>query len=204
MKFKVLHNAVHQGHKLIAQSLSAGQVAVDATAGNGHDTLFLAQLVGPEGKVYAFDIQQQALDNTKARLAEAGCSGRVELLLIGHEQMKLHVSEPVHAVMFNLGYLPGTDHQVITQPDNTLKALHGAVQMLAPGGILSVVVYPGHSGGDQEAQQVDDWARSLSSQDFAVMRMQFWNRQPTVPYLLVIEKSAKWRIYHEEYETTQN
>lgn len=190
MKFSILHNAVYQAHKLISQKLSLGQVAVDATAGNGHDTLFLAQLVGAEGRVYAFDIQQQALDNTKGRLEDANALRPVELILAGHEQMDKHVAGPVHVVMFNLGYLPGADHQVITKKDNTLKALAVALQLLAPGGLISVVVYPGHAGGDQEAQQVDDWARGLSRQDFAVMRLQAWNRQETAPYLIMIEKSA--------------
>lgn len=103
--------------KQVAEVLREGDRAVDATAGNGWDTLFLARLVGPDGRVYAFDIQQAALDETAALLRKNKLLERVDLIHAGHEAMASYVKEPVAAVMFNLGYLPGGDHSIVTRPD---------------------------------------------------------------------------------------
>ena len=107
----------------IAQSLQPGQFAIDATMGNGHDTLFLAELVGAEGRVFGFDIQQQALANTRQRLADAGLENRATLIQGGHEHMELllpsRVVGQVSAIMFNLGYLPGGDKHTVTRPETT-------------------------------------------------------------------------------------
>ena len=128
--------------------LQEGDVAVDATAGNGHDTLYLAQKVGERGHVYAFDVQQAALDSTKERLAENGIPDeRVTLILSGHERMADYVKEPVRCVLFNLGWLPSGDHSVTTRVPTTLAAVEAACGLLLPGGMVSVCVYPGHEEG---------------------------------------------------------
>ncbi len=114
--------------------LQEGDVAVDATAGNGHDTLYLAQKVGERGHVYAFDVQQAALDSTKERLAENGIPDeRVTLILSGHERMADYVKEPVRCVLFNLGWLPSGDHSVTTRVPTTLAAVEAACGLLLPG-----------------------------------------------------------------------
>ncbi len=132
--------------------LQPGEVAVDATVGNGHDTLFLAQQVGAQGHVYGFDIQEEALARTRRRLEEAGLRDRVTLLQMGHEHMAEAVPAAWHgrigAVMFNLGYLPGgSDRTCITRPQTTVPALEAALRLLRPGGVLTVVAYRGHPGG---------------------------------------------------------
>ena len=116
--------------KQVAEVQREGDRAVDATAGNGWDTLFLARLVGPDGRVYAFDIQQAALDETAALLRKNKLLERVDLIHAGHEAMASYVKEPVAAVMFNLGYLPGGDHSIVTRPESTLRGLAAALQLL--------------------------------------------------------------------------
>lgn len=158
-----------QAHREVAAVLRVGELAVDATAGNGHDTVFLAERVGPTGRVLAFDIQAAAIEATRARLAAAGLAERVGLVLGSHGDLAQHVAPGgVAAVMFNLGYFPGGDHAVITRTADTLRALGAAVAALRPGGILTVVCYPGHPGGEEESAAVVDWAESLDPGCFAV------------------------------------
>ncbi|MGB1130631.1 MAG: class I SAM-dependent methyltransferase [Haloferula sp.] len=146
-------------HRVVKEAVKPGEMVVDATAGNGHDTLFLAEWVGPTGKVVAFDIQQAAIESTRRRLDKAGVVDRVDLHGESHTHMAQRVERGgVAAVMFNLGYLPGADHALITQTEETLLALETAVALLRSGGVVTVVCYPGHEGGDREAAAVVEWA----------------------------------------------
>ena len=126
----VLRNARHLAADYVLRSVREGDVVVDATMGNGADTLFLAKLVGDTGRVYAFDVQKEALENTRARLEEAGVGERAVLLLAGHETMREHVKEAPQAVMFNLGWLPGAAHAVTTYTHTTLEAVNAAIEMV--------------------------------------------------------------------------
>ncbi len=163
---------VQQAHLAIEQVVTAGDITIDATVGNGHDTLFLATRVGPSGKVYGFDIQQQALDSAYRRLDDAGESAQVSLYHAGHEMMAMllppSVAGRVRAVMFNLGYLPGGDKQRTTGASTTLAAVQASLSLLAPGGVLSLLAYTGHPGGREEAELVKAWAASLPHDLFTV------------------------------------
>lgn len=163
---------VQQAHQLLAGVLLEGDIAIDATVGNGHDTLFLAGRVGATGKVYGFDIQQQALDSAWQRLEQAGEVAQVSLYHAGHETMGLLLPQTaqgrVKAVMFNLGYLPGGDKRRTTGASTTLAALQAALSLLAPGGLISLLAYTGHPGGREEAELVKAWAGSLPQDLFSV------------------------------------
>ena len=156
----------------ISQGLQPGDTVIDATAGNGHDTLFLANCVGHGGCVYAFDIQQQAIRNVRIRLEEMGQSQQLRLVQDGHQNMLRHLPVSLHvsiaAIMFNLGYLPGADHQLTTQADTTIEALDVACALLVPGGQISIVAYPGHQNGKLETQRVGQWASDLPASTFRV------------------------------------
>lgn len=156
----------------VSAVLYDGALAVDATVGNGHDTLFLAQQVGPGGHVWGFDIQRDALDAAAARLREHELAGRVTLLRAGHQSLSAELPASAHgrlaAVMFNLGYLPGGDKGTTTLPDTTLAALAAAARELAPGGLLSVLAYRGHAGGQAEADAVAVWLTGLAPDRFRV------------------------------------
>mgnify|MGYP000140783824 CR=1 FL=1 len=148
-------------HRLVRPALGARGRALDATAGNGHDTVFLAEESGTAGTVLAMDIQQAALTSTRQRLRGAGLEARAALVQADHRRLG-RLTPPawrgsVDAVMFNLGYLPGSDRSVITTPERTRPALDAARELLRPGGMLSVLVYRGHPGGEEEAQAVAAW-----------------------------------------------
>lgn len=181
-----------RAHQAIAHRLSAGDVAIDATVGNGHDTLFLANCVGDKGLVYGFDVQAQAITSTRQRLTQHGVLERVQLFQTSHQQMKALLPPGLHgrikAVMFNLGYLPGADKSVITETATTLPALELACQLLMGQGVMTVMAYPGHAGGDDESQQVSAWSQTLEPALFTVEQVLSVRPQAASPRLFVIRK----------------
>lgn len=183
-----LRGPVPLSHLFLHSFVRAGHLAVDATCGNGHDTLLLARLVGHRGHVWGFDIQPQAIDETGRRLAEAELSNRVTLLPVGHEELSGHVTGPVQVVLFNLGYRPGGDRSIITRPETTGSALDQSLHLLAAGGIVLVTVYPGHSGGADEQSAVESWAAGLDPRAWHCWRMGQTNVTPDAPYLILVQK----------------
>lgn len=169
----------------IARIVHPGDVVIDATAGNGHDSLFLARLIGSEGKLHAFDIQQKAIDSTRALLSSNGYSGEnIMLHCASHSRMAELVDFGVKAVMFNLGYLPGGDRSVISRAEETLPAIEQALSLTVAGGIVSVVCYPGHEGGDAEASDVTNFLRSLDAGKWRVAELSHGNAPSPAPFLL--------------------
>jgi predicted methyltransferase len=148
-------------HDVIAGHVHAGDIVIDATMGNGHDTLFLAQRVGKTGHVYAFDLQQQAIDQTRARLERHGAAEKVTLIRNSHAEMAgllpPGITGHVAAVAFNLGYLPGGEKSVTTTAGSTLAALDASLTLLGPGGLISLLVYVGHPGGTDEDEAIREW-----------------------------------------------
>lgn len=182
--------------KQVSDRLQSGDITVDATAGTGADTLFLARACGKNGQVFAFDIQEAALEQTQQRLDhEATKVAKVHLIHGSHADMLLSIPPEFHgkvgAVMFNLGYLPteDADQAIITKTKSTIIALEAALTIIKPRGIIAVVLYPGHAGGDEEAASVETWAASLStSVGQAIIYKQI--QRPSAPYLIAIEKKA--------------
>ena len=174
-------------HDLIAARLRPGDHAVDATVGKGHDTLFLARCVGPDGRVDGFDIQSEAISATGLRVAGLP---QVRLHCLGHERMGEVVAGPIDGVMFNLGYLPSGDRGIVTRPDTTLIALKVALGLLSLGGLLTVVFYPEHEDGRTESEAVEAEFRELDAEVYLVNRYRSEPLLPTYksPYLLVVER----------------
>ena len=183
-----LKSARYLAREVILQAVLPGDTAVDATMGNGHDTLMLCEAVGPEGHVWAFDVQAQALEETKKRLREHGVDGRAELIRAGHEHMAEYVKGPVKAVMFNLGWLPGGDHGVTTRWETTRQAVESALELLAPMGVLVICAYPGHAEGEREKQELAAFLSGLPNRRFNVLRQRFLNAGPGAPECFVIQK----------------
>lgn len=152
-------------HELVAAHVLPGDKVIDATTGNGHDTLFLAELVGETGHVYAFDIQQQAIRKTASRLEENSLRDRVTLIPGSHADMIGLLPEKdagrIAAILFNLGYLPGGEKHVTTCAGTTLQALEESLALLKPGGIISLLVYVGHPGGKEEDEAIREWLGRL-------------------------------------------
>lgn len=178
-------------HSLLRQALQAGDQALDATAGNGHDTVLLAQLVGDSGHVHAFDIQPAALQATRQRLHDAQLASRVTLVNDSHANIRQHVAPGLKAAIFNLGYLPGGDKSLATHADSTVQALDAALALLQPGGVLVVVVYPGHAGGEAERMAVEDWFAALNPTEALAARYQLVNQPHAPPLVLALEKRPK-------------
>ncbi len=174
---------------LLRQVICNGDCVVDATAGNGHDTVFLAEAVGEAGKVIAIDIQAEAIEATRQRLKEALLESRVELYQASHADIGQYVAKgSVAVIVFNLGYLPGSDRELVTQSETTLLALAASVVALKKGGVLAVVCYPDHPGGDDEAAQVVGFLRSL--EHFRLAKYELLSTHRASPFVLFAWKKS--------------
>ena len=185
----LLRGPVPLSHLFIRRFVRPGDHVIDATCGNGHDTLLLAELVGSNGRVWAFDVQPGAIEATAARLSEAGGFDTVVLVHAGHETMAEHCCGPVNAVVFNLGYLPGGDRSVVTRPQSTLAGLGQSLAILTAGGIIAITIYPGHEGGAREQSALEARLTQLAPHSFHVWRMSQMNVPVDAPYFILIQKS---------------
>ncbi|EMB73325.1 TPA: class I SAM-dependent methyltransferase [Streptococcus mutans] len=180
----MIKRPIQLSHNFLAEVLESNSIAVDATMGNGNDTAFLAGLAS---KVYAFDVQEQALQKTKERLEQLSFDN-AQLILDGHQNIDKYVSEPIRAAIFNLGYLPSADKSIITKPDTTLEAIQKILDRLEVGGRISIMIYYGHEGGQMEKNAVLNFVKELDQQHFTVMLYQPLNQINTPPFLVMIEK----------------
>lgn len=180
-------------HRFAAKLIDPGDCCVDATVGNGNDTVFLARRVGKAGRVLGFDVQKRAIASTQRKLRERGLDERVLLQLEGHENVGRRLKalgwSGIRIAMFNLGYLPGSDKRVVTRGDTTLSALGSCSEALLPRGAISIVGYRGHRGGGEEYDAVWHWASQLDSSRYMVMRYE--RGSATAPVFIWIEKKAQ-------------
>ena len=179
---------------LLEKAFIPDTVAVDATLGNGHDTYFLAKLASGTGHVYGFDIQDQALQATKERLAKENLSDRVTLIHRGHEEVKDFIPQSakgkVTAAIFNLGYLPGGDKSIVTKPETTISAIEQLLELLAVEGIIVLVIYHGHEEGAIERDKLLQYVKELDQEKAHVLRYQFENQKNNAPFIIAIEKRS--------------
>lgn len=182
------HSLVTEVHKTIRPYLSENSISIDATMGNGHDTLFLAK---HSLKVYAFDIQQEAIIATRTRLEKNNAIKNVHLIHAGHETMQqhIHTGEKADVILFNLGYLPHADTAIITQEKNTINALNHALKLLSSTGIISIIAYPGHEGGMSELQAVINWYKQLNNTQFAISIIRSMQEKVNSPRLFTIQRA---------------
>lgn len=181
----------------ILSHLKEGDTCADFTMGNGHDTLFLSTTVGEKGKVYAFDIQQSALDSTRARLEAEGAPKNYTLIRDSHSNLGLYIKEKIKAGMFNLGYLPGSGNKALTtMRETTIPAVMGAIDLLDAKSILLVAIYPGHEEGDAEGKALEEIFNKIDRHAISVMKIKIIN-SPTSPYFFVLENG---KISIQEYK----
>ncbi|PKG22251.1 class I SAM-dependent methyltransferase [Niallia nealsonii] len=177
---------------LLSNCVQNGDIAIDATMGNGHDTLFLAKLVGHSGKVFSFDIQQDALIATEKKLAENNLKNIVHTFLCGHERIKPVIPTSCHGkvtgAIFNLGYLPGGDKSIVTTSTTTIAAIEQLLEILAPEGIIVLVIYHGHPEGQQERDALLQYVKSIDQQTAHVLEYRFINQMNNPPFIIAIEK----------------
>ena len=179
-------------HKhFILQHLSDGEVAVDFTMGNGNDTLFLSRTVGESGRVYAFDIQEEAIESTRAHLEANGAPDNYKLICASHHLVREYVKEPIKAGMFNLGYLPRSGKKAVTTlRETTMPAVEAAIDMLLPDGVLIVAIYPGHEEGALEGEMLREYFSTLNKYRICPSEFRILN-SPDSPYFFLIEKSKR-------------
>ncbi|MBC1638610.1 methyltransferase domain-containing protein [Listeria welshimeri] len=175
-------------HDTLRKVVRPGDYVIDATCGNGHDTLLLADLVGVNGHVLGFDIQQQAINATKTRLENAGFTPQVELVCASHAFIPKYATKPVRAAIFNLGYLPGGDKEITTTADSTLESLGHLMRLLEVGGVIILVIYHGHPAGKLEKDAVVTFCEAIPQQNFHVLSYNFINQKNDAPFVIVIEK----------------
>jgi tRNA G37 N-methylase Trm5 len=175
-------------HTCLDMVIKEGDSVVDATAGNGHDTLYLALKVGQRGYVYAFDIQESALAHTASLLKKNNLLNRVALIGGSHSCINEHVKVPLAAVVYNLGYLPGGDHSIVTRVNTTVQSIKQALALLIPGGLITVTLYPGHPEGVREKDKLLLFCENLLPAEYTVMHLEKLNRQTKPPELLLIQK----------------
>lgn len=173
---------------LIKQHITPASIVVDATCGNGNDTLFLAEQV-PEGHVYGFDIQDLALENTRDKVKDFN---HVSLVKDGHENIEHHINDAhkghIDAAIFNLGYLPKGDKSIVTKPDTTIQAINALLSLMSTEGIIVLVIYHGHSEGQLEKQALLDYLSTLEQKHAQVLKYQFLNQRNHAPFICAIEK----------------
>lgn len=181
-------------HEVIRGQAQREGIYIDATMGNGYDTLFLCELAGVSGKVFAFDIQKQALEMTKNRLEEHGFQERAYLILDGHENMDRYIKpESADVICFNFGYLPGGDHQIATMPDTSVAAVEKGLSILKQGGMMSLCIYSGKDTGFEESERILSFLKNLPPRQYTVIRNDYWNREnhPPVPVFVFKEGNKK-------------
>jgi len=176
--------------QFLSAHIKDGITAVDFTMGNGHDTLFLSKAIGENGKLYAFDIQTQALENTRQRLIDNGCPENYTLILDSHANLLDHVRQPVNAVVFNLGYLPGSGNKALTtMRESTLAAFNASLSLVESGGIVFVAIYPGHEEGRLEGEMLQARVAELERHVWCATVLRILN-SPESPYFIICEHKA--------------
>ena len=182
-------NALSLSHQFLRGNIRAGQTIIDATAGNGGDTLCIAELLGGQGKILAFDIQEDAVNNTRAKLAAAGYSDIAEVILDSHANMdKYAAPESVDGIVFNFGWLPGGDHDIFTRKDSSIAAIEKSLSLLKPGGFMSLCVYYGRNNGYEERDAILDYIKTIDNRGYTVLRIDFPNRHNDPPFPIFIIK----------------
>jgi len=175
-------------HKMfLTPHIKKGGVVADLTMGNGHDTLWLSQMIGEEGHVYSFDIQEQALNSTRLLLESSKAANNYTLIHDSHANVKNYISQPICAAMFNLGYLPGGDKSITTLRESTKAAVDAVMELLDSDGGLLIAVYPGHEEGTQEGLMLDEHLSTFSKYKFCISKFQIIN-SPYSPFFFLVEK----------------
>ncbi len=174
-------------HHFLRDYIHEGDCCIDATCGRGHDTEFLCLVAGKRGRVYGFDIQPEAVEQTKDRLLRSGCAEQAVLICDGHENMDRYVEEEAAVIMFNFGYMPGGDHMIATKPGTSLKAVEKGLKLLKTGGVMSLCIYSGGDTGYEERDALLAYLKELDAKQWLVIVHSYYNRRndPPLPVFVI-------------------
>lgn len=181
----IITNLNELAHFLWQEYIKKGDIVLDATCGNGHDTLRLLELAGEDGLVYAFDIQKSAVE--KCRNMTSNAKNAV-YIIDSHSNIDKYIKKELSAAVFNLGYLPNSDHDITTQPKTTIEAIVKVLKLLKKGGIISLASYRGHDEA-AEYTAVSDFLKKLDPKDFKVIEIDPINQSDLSPKLFICQKS---------------
>jgi len=184
-------NTLTLAHKCIREHVKPGDFCIDATAGRGHDTALLCELVGPTGRVLAFDIQEDAVESTRRRLIDKGLDGIGTVILDSHSNMdKYAQKDTADCIVFNFGYLPGGNKQLFTVADTSVEAIQKGLDLLKDGGIMCLSIYFGGPNGYTERDAILEMLKTLDPKNCTVIRCDFCNRQGDSPFPVFIVKGS--------------
>lgn len=181
-------NSMNLAKEICKLKVNKGDIVIDATVGNGNDTVFLGELVGESGKIYSFDVQKIAIENTREKLKKNNMEDIVELILDGHENMDKYIKKRVKLAMFNLGYLPNAPRSITTKAETTVLAVKKSLELLKENGIVILVIYHGHEQGKKEKAALEKFTSSLNQKKYTVINLSFTNQINNPPELMCIEK----------------
>ncbi len=190
----IFKNAIEISKGICKSKLKNGDIAVDCTMGNGNDTAFLCSLVGEKGKVYAFDIQEEALINTSKRLEALNFLERTKLICDGHQNIDKYLMGNVKLVIFNLGYLPKGNHEITTTKETTIEAVQKCLGMLEPNAVILIIIYTGHENGKIEKEALESFSSTLNQKEYNVAKISFTNQINNPPELICIEKVCPKKV----------
>lgn len=187
----MIKGILNYSHYLLEESVIEGEVVIDATCGNGNDTLFLSKLVGEQGHVFAFDIQKQAVENTKKLIKDNGYN-HVSVINDSHAHMNKYlpggINKEIGGAIFNLGYLPRSDKSIITKGESTITAIDTILAHLKKNGLIVIVVYHGHEGGKSEKEMILKHVIHLDQKEYSVLQYGFINQKNNPPFIIAIQK----------------
>lgn len=185
----------HWYHEIIRSQAEREGFYIDATMGKGNDTKLLCELAKDQGRIFAFDIQKEALEETEKMLNgyEIGRKmyedGRIQLILDGHEHMEMYAkSETADVICFNFGYLPGGDHRIATKVETSVEAIKKGLKILKRGGMMSLCIYSGGDTGFEEKDAILEYLRSLPAREYTVIQNTYFNRGNNPPMPVFIFK----------------
>lgn len=191
-RFQQNTSLVIQARRFVSEKINPGDVVIDATVGNGHDTELLARCVGEHGRVIGFDIQETAINNTKQRLKRMGLLSQVTLVQADHAHMTQHLSSEhlgiISLIVFNLGFLPGSDKRCVTKEETTIAALIDAISVIKTSGVIVLMTYSGHECGKKETKSVLQWMDQLDKDVFHIQTIET-QQKIDAPALYIITKT---------------
>jgi len=189
LKYEKITNTLRISKEFMKDFVNDGDIVVDATLGNGKDTLDLCKLVGSSGRVYGFDIQELAIENSKKLLMEHGLLDNAILIHDSHENVDKYIDEAIDFAVYNLGYLPNGDKRIITKASSTVASVAKVLDLLKENGIVMIVSYIGHPGGLEEKEALEKFLSQLDQRKYHVLKSEFINQKNSPPLLYLIEKS---------------
>ena len=180
-------NTLSMVHDFLKQTVRPGAMCIDATAGKGRDTALLCRLSGQTGRVMAFDIQQDAIDQTRTLLAQEGL--RAEVILDSHANMEQYVSVgTIDCIVFNFGRLPGGDPHIVTQAVSSVAAIDAGLRLLRVGGVMAIALYYGKETGYEEKDAILQHLKTLDDRTYSVLCCEWSNRRGEPPMPIFIWK----------------